>query len=128
MSHGLPRALVLAAACLAANAAAAQDAVEAFYRGKIVTITVGSAVGGGFDAYARLVARHLAKYVPGNPTIIVQNIPGAGSNKAASYSYCVKSFRRPSVAVRAPQHGHRGKLLTSASINRMRMVAIEFGM
>ena len=50
-----------------------------------MTITVGSAVGGGFDAYARLVGRHLGRFIPGNPTIIVQNIPGAGSNKAASY-------------------------------------------
>jgi tripartite-type tricarboxylate transporter receptor subunit TctC len=94
MSYGLPRALVLAAACLAASAAAAQEAVEAFYRGRTVTITVGSAVGGGFDTYARLVARHLGKYIPGNPTVIVQNIPGAGSNKAASY-----------VALQAPRDG-----------------------
>ena len=94
MSYCLPRALIFAAACLATSPALAQDAVEAFYRGKTVTITVGSAVGGGFDAYARLVARHLGKYVPGNPTIIVQNIPGAGSNKAASY-----------IALQAPKDG-----------------------
>jgi len=78
-------ALVFAAACLAPQAAAAQNAVEAFYRGKSVTITVGSAVGGGFDAYARLVSHHLSRHIPGNPMIVVQNIPGAGSNKAASY-------------------------------------------
>jgi tripartite-type tricarboxylate transporter receptor subunit TctC len=94
MSHGLPRALVFAAACLATSAAAAQDAVESFYRGRTVTITVGSAVGGGFDTYARLVGRHLGKYIPGNPTGIVQNIPGAGSNKAVSY-----------VALQAPKDG-----------------------
>jgi tripartite-type tricarboxylate transporter receptor subunit TctC len=93
MSYRLPCALVFAAACLATNAAA-QDAVEAFYRGKTVTITVGSAAGGGFDTYARLVARHLGKYIPGSPTIIVQNIPGAGSNKAASY-----------LALQAPKDG-----------------------
>jgi len=85
MSYRLPCALVFAAACLTANAAPAQDAVEAFYRGKTVTITVGSAVGGGYDTYARLVARHLGRRIPGNPTIVVQNIPGAGSTKAASY-------------------------------------------
>jgi tripartite-type tricarboxylate transporter receptor subunit TctC len=94
MSYRLSRALAFAAACLAANAATAQDAVEAFYRGKIVTIVVGSAVGGGFDTYARLVGRHLGRFIPGNPTIIVQNIPGAGSNKAASY-----------VALQAPKDG-----------------------
>src|SRR3954464_15088648 len=78
-------ALIAVTACLAANAALAQDAVQSLSRGKTVTITVGSAVGGGFDAYARLVGHHLSRFIPGNPTIIVQNIPGAGSNKAASY-------------------------------------------
>lgn len=90
----LSRALVIVAACVTANAAAAQDAVEAFYRGKTVTIVVGSAVGGGFDAYARLVGRHLGAHIPGHPTVVVQNIPGAGSNKAASY-----------VALQAPKDG-----------------------
>jgi tripartite-type tricarboxylate transporter receptor subunit TctC len=85
-------ALVVAAVCLAASAACAQD--EAFYRGKTVTITVGSAVGGGYDTYARLVGRHLGRHIPGNPTIVVQNIPGAGSNKAASF-----------VALQAPKDG-----------------------
>jgi tripartite-type tricarboxylate transporter receptor subunit TctC len=85
MSHHGPWALVFAVACLTATAAPAQDAVEAFYRGKTVTITVGSAVGGGYDTYARLVGRHLGRHIPGNPTVVVQNIPGAGSNKAASY-------------------------------------------
>jgi tripartite-type tricarboxylate transporter receptor subunit TctC len=94
MPSRLPVALIVAAACLAANAAPAQDAVEAFYRGKTVTITVGSAPGGGYDTYARLVARHFGRYIPGNPTIVVQNIPGAGSNKAASY-----------VALQAPKDG-----------------------
>src|ERR1700754_4841006 len=82
------------ASCLAANAAMAQDGIEAFYRGKTVSITVGSAVGGGYDTYARLVGRHLGRHIPGNPTIVVQNIPGAGSNKAASF-----------VALQAPKDG-----------------------
>ena len=99
MSYRWPGALILATACLAAaclvaNAAPAQQTVEAFYRGKVVTIVVGSAVGGGFDTYARLVGRHLGRFVPGHPTVIVQNIPGAGSNKAASY-----------VALQAPKDG-----------------------
>jgi tripartite-type tricarboxylate transporter receptor subunit TctC len=94
MSRRLPHAFVLAAACLVASAAAAQDAVEAFYGGKTVTITVGSAVGGGYDAYARLVGHHLGEHIPGNPNVIVQNLPGAGSNKAASY-----------VALQAPKDG-----------------------
>jgi tripartite-type tricarboxylate transporter receptor subunit TctC len=94
MSRRLRGALVITAACLAANAAPAQDSIEAFYRSKVVTIVVGSAVGGGFDTYARLIGRHLGRYIPGNPTVIVQNIPGAGSNKAAAY-----------VALQAPKDG-----------------------
>jgi tripartite-type tricarboxylate transporter receptor subunit TctC len=94
MPYRLPCALAFVAFCLAANSPWAQDAVEAYYRGKTVTITVGSAAGGGYDTYARLVGRHLGKYIPGNPTVIVQNMPGAGSNKAASY-----------IALQAPKDG-----------------------
>jgi len=94
MSYRWPGIMGVAATCLTASAAAAQDAVEAFYRGKVVTIVVGSAIGGGYDTYARLVGRHLGRFVPCNPTVIVQNIPGAGSNKAASY-----------VALQAPKDG-----------------------
>ncbi len=86
--------VTLAAALCFANAAAAQDSVAEFYRGKTVRITVGSAVGGGYDGYARLVGRHFGKHIPGNPTVVVQNIPGSGSNKAASY-----------VALQAPKDG-----------------------
>jgi tripartite-type tricarboxylate transporter receptor subunit TctC len=74
--------------------ASAQDAVADFYRDKTIRITVGAAAGGGNDTYARLVARQLGKYMPGNPNVIIQNIPGAGSNKAASY-----------VALQAPKDG-----------------------
>src|SRR4029079_2991761 len=56
--------------------AAAQDS---FYRGKTVTIVVGYSAGGGYDQYARLVARHLGRHIPGQPNVIVQNMPGAAS-------------------------------------------------
>jgi tripartite-type tricarboxylate transporter receptor subunit TctC len=85
MSHRLPSLVLLVAACLTTKAAPAQDAADTFYRGRTVMITVGSAVGGGYDTYARLVAHHLGKYIPGNPTVVVQNMPGAGSIKATSY-------------------------------------------
>jgi tripartite-type tricarboxylate transporter receptor subunit TctC len=84
VSDHLPAALVFAVTCLVGNAAFGQDAVDVFYRGKTVTITVGSAVGGGYDSYARLLGRHIGRHIPGTPTVIVQNMPGAGSNKAAS--------------------------------------------
>ncbi|HWG04499.1 MAG TPA: tripartite tricarboxylate transporter substrate-binding protein, partial [Beijerinckiaceae bacterium] len=63
----------------------AQDAVAQFYRGKTVTLTVGLPAGGSYDLYARLLARYLGKYLPGEPSVIVSNMPGGGSNIAAAY-------------------------------------------
>lgn len=74
---------VYAAACAFAVPATAED----FYKGKNFRIVVGSSAGGGYDAYARLVGRHIGKYIPGNPTIVVSNMPGAGGNNAAAYVY-----------------------------------------
>ena len=54
-------------------------AQDGFYRGKTVTIVVGYSAGGGYDQYARLVARHLGRHIPGQPSVIVQNMPGAAS-------------------------------------------------
>ena len=69
--------------------AAAQDAVEQFYKGKQISMIVGSSAGGGYDTYARLLARHFGDAIPGNPTVVVQNMSGAGSNRAAGYIYSV---------------------------------------
>jgi tripartite-type tricarboxylate transporter receptor subunit TctC len=63
--------------------------VEEFYRGKTVTILVGFTAGGGYDVYARLLGRHVGRHVPGNPSVVVQNMPGAGSLKATQYVYGV---------------------------------------
>ena len=63
--------------------ASAQD----FYAGKTLTVVVGTDAGGGYDIYARTIARHLGKQMPGKPTVIVQNMPGAGSAKAAEFMY-----------------------------------------
>jgi tripartite-type tricarboxylate transporter receptor subunit TctC len=83
----------VAAAALAALAfvcpARAQDAVAQFYKGKQINLYVGSSAGGGYDTYARLLARRFGSYIPGNPTVVPQNMPGAGSNKLASYIYSV---------------------------------------
>ena len=65
------------------------DAVSDFYKGRQLSLVVGYGPGGGYDVYARLIARHLGKYIPGNPTIVVQNMPGAGSLRAANYLYSV---------------------------------------
>lgn len=70
-------------------AAAALDdkAVADFYRGKSVRIIVGFSAGGGYDAYSRVIGRHLHKHIPGNPTVIVDNMTGAGSIIAANHIY-----------------------------------------
>ena len=60
-----------------------------FYAGKQITLIVGASTGGGYDTQARLVARHFGKHVPGNPIIVVQNMPGAGSLAATNYIYNV---------------------------------------
>lgn len=66
--------------------ALASDAAD-FYRGKAVTMIVGYAPGGNYDVTARFVARHLGKFVPGHPTIVVKNMPGAGSIPAINHMY-----------------------------------------
>jgi tripartite-type tricarboxylate transporter receptor subunit TctC len=76
-------ALVLAFGIAAAKA----DDIADFYKGKTVTMAVGTPAGGGYDIYARLLARHLGRHIPGNPTIIIQNRPGAGSVIATNYVY-----------------------------------------
>lgn len=63
------------------------DPVAAFYKGKTVTILVGYAPGGGYDTYARTLAAHIGKYIPGNPTVIVENMEGAGSIKATNHLF-----------------------------------------
>jgi tripartite-type tricarboxylate transporter receptor subunit TctC len=65
-------------------------AAQEFYAGKTVQIVVGGPAGGGFDIYARIIARHLGKHVPGKPNVIVQNMPGAGMAIAANNVYRAK--------------------------------------
>jgi tripartite-type tricarboxylate transporter receptor subunit TctC len=76
---------VLSGAALAAGGgrAAASD----FYAGKTVNFIVGTDVGGGFSIYARVLSRHLGRFIPGNPTVVMKNMPGAGGATASSYFY-----------------------------------------
>jgi len=82
-------AALLVAAVFAAPRAHADAAAADFYRGKQVNLIVGFGPGGGYDIYARLLARHFGRFIPGNPTIVVQNMPGAGSLRAINYLYNV---------------------------------------
>jgi len=64
-------------------------AQDPFFKGKTVRIIVGAAAGGGYDTYSRTIARHIGKHVPGNPTFVVENMPGAGFLISANYMYKV---------------------------------------
>ncbi|MFN3890840.1 MAG: Bug family tripartite tricarboxylate transporter substrate binding protein [Beijerinckiaceae bacterium] len=77
--------------CAAIGLGAAAGAVQAqpFYEGKTVNLIIGYGPGAGYDAYGRLVARHMGRHIPGNPALVPQNMPGAGSMKAAGYLYSV---------------------------------------
>jgi tripartite-type tricarboxylate transporter receptor subunit TctC len=74
--------------CLSAQLAPAA-AADAYFKDRQIRMVVGSAPGGGYDAYGRLLAQYMKQQIPGNPTIIVQNMPGAGSLVAANYIYNV---------------------------------------
>src|SRR3954454_21048635 len=79
----------IAAAALAvvpATMARAQSPAE-FYKGKNVELMVGYSAGGGYDVYARMIARYIGKHIPGNPTVVVKNLDGAGSLRLANALY-----------------------------------------
>ena len=94
-------AVLLAAGCLVPRHATA-DAVSDFYKGKQVKLVIGYPAGAGYDVHARLLGRYMARHIPGEPTIVPQNMQGAGSIRAANFVYNV-----------APKDG-----LTIGAINR----------
>ncbi|MFN4281883.1 MAG: Bug family tripartite tricarboxylate transporter substrate binding protein [Alphaproteobacteria bacterium] len=77
-------AAVAAGAVTAPQSARAQDS---FYKGKQVRLIIGYGTGGGYDSYARLLTKHIGKHIPGNPTVVPQNMPGAGSTVAANHIF-----------------------------------------
>lgn len=83
------RSIILIITLALAHESLAASSPDEFYRGKVVRIIVGFSAGGGFDTYARTLSRYMGKYVPGNPTVIVENMTGAGSLIAANHIYQV---------------------------------------
>jgi tripartite-type tricarboxylate transporter receptor subunit TctC len=84
------RAAAILLACnfvLTAPNSGIADPVEDFYRGKSITLTIGTEAGGGYDQYARTLARHLGRFIPGNPSVIPKNLPGADGIQAAHRLY-----------------------------------------
>jgi tripartite-type tricarboxylate transporter receptor subunit TctC len=98
MSIGLQAACAGLASVLALGAAQAQG----MYAGKTVTLVVGSAPGGGYDTYARLFSRHLGEHIPGKPNVVVQNMPGAGSARAAGHVYAAAAKDGMTIALVQP--------------------------
>jgi tripartite-type tricarboxylate transporter receptor subunit TctC len=92
------------------------DPIADFYRNNQVSIIVGYGPGGGYDLYARLVARHLGKHIPGEPAMIVQNLPGAGSLRAANYIYTTASKDGTAIATFARNMSVMGVLGGHASV------------
>jgi len=82
-------AVAALAAGLAAIGPAEAQSAEEFYKGKTIELVIGYSPGGGYDTYARLIARHLGNHIPNKPSIVPKNMPGAGSRAAAQYVYNV---------------------------------------
>jgi tripartite-type tricarboxylate transporter receptor subunit TctC len=70
-----------------ADAAAAQPAAEFYRNHKPLTLVISSSAGGGYDGYGRMFARYMSRYLPGNPTFVLNHMPGAGGARATSYLY-----------------------------------------
>ena len=94
---------VAAVVSMCAAPAIAQDSVADFYKGRQISMIVGSSAGGGYDTYTRLIARHIGRHIPGNPAIVVSNQPGAGGNVLANQLYGVGP--KDGTAIGAPQSG-----------------------
>jgi tripartite-type tricarboxylate transporter receptor subunit TctC len=99
-------ACVLASVMIATSPAAAAD----FYAGKTVNFIVGTDVGGGFSIYARAIGKYLPRYIPGNPTVLVKNMPGAGGATASAWLYRIAPKDGTAIASVSP-NAILGKLL-----------------
>src|SRR6476469_1656467 len=87
MTEPIGRGLVmLAVVVLAAGRASAQSPAE-FYKGKAVELYIAYSAGGGYDLYARMVARHLGRHIPGNPQVVPKNMEGAAGLRLANWLY-----------------------------------------
>jgi tripartite-type tricarboxylate transporter receptor subunit TctC len=85
----IARSIVVTAFTASGASHVSAQSIEDFYKGKTVSLVVSSATGGGYDTLARLVSRHLPKHIPGNPQVVVRNMPGAGGITATNHLYSV---------------------------------------
>src|SRR5581483_5938210 len=85
-AHVALGAILAACACTLASPVAAQSPAD-FYNGRTIELDISSTTGGGYDGYARLLARHMPKYIPGHPSIVPKNVEGAGGLRLANLLY-----------------------------------------
>jgi len=78
---------VLAVAALAASASAQAQPVADFYKGKTIEVLISSSAGGGYDAYTRMLSRHMSRHIPGNPVLVPKNMAGGGGIRATNFLY-----------------------------------------
>jgi tripartite-type tricarboxylate transporter receptor subunit TctC len=124
----------MAAALALLPAAAVAQPVEEFYRGKTVSMIIGYATGGANDIYARAVARHIGRHIPGNPTVVPRNMPGGGSLVAANHVFNVAPKDGTTLSLIAPtipleeRLGVPNVMLKSAEFNWIGRVAPSVNM
>jgi tripartite-type tricarboxylate transporter receptor subunit TctC len=87
LARGMGALVVGCSIATAAASPAHAESVEQFYKGKTVNLAISFPPGGGYDLYARILGRHMGKHIPGNPTILPQNMPGTGGLRVAQYLY-----------------------------------------
>src|SRR5215475_7663039 len=80
-------AVALASLLLGAAQSGSAHAQADFFRGKTISMLIGYTSGGGYDLYARVLSRHMGRHIPGNPNLVVQNMPGGGGIRAANFLY-----------------------------------------
>ncbi|HEY6256437.1 MAG TPA: hypothetical protein VIY51_11665 [Xanthobacteraceae bacterium] len=125
-------ALMLVVLLPAVQGARAEEAAD-FYRGRTINVIVGFGAGGGYDTYARLLAHHLGNHIPGQPNVVVQNMEGAGSVRAANYVYAVAPKDGTVIAAvnqNMPMYqmlGGAGAQFNSAEINWLGSMAYSNG-
>ena len=138
LTRGVPRAFKAlwlgALAIAAATGEVIAQSPEQFFARKTIAVTIGYTAGGSYDLYGRLVARHIGKHIPGQPSVVAQNMPGAGSLKAANYLYEVapkdgtalgvivesaaleQALANPAVQYDAARFSYIGRVATSNNI------------
>ena len=122
--HSAALAALLTAAVALPTPARAQDAIADFYKGKTVSMVIGLSPGGGYDIYARIIGRHLARNIPGQPSFVPRNMTGAGGLVAANHLYNVAP--KDGTVLGAPQRGVPFEPLTGSGESKAQFDPLKF--